>query len=209
MSDLVKDGVNYQSYLDAGLQVYELMKGNKSGARGKQRHLEAAKLVFDTLQKIIEDIPAIERQLASSHKEHPSGQAFFKDFLDAERYVMKQSGLPSEYSENWIKAAKKVVDIDNLEEVDINTLRLVLGEKLRVSERIIEELEGDIELNRKHRRALLRLSYVVGSIGVFGANSLVLPSVYPIFVAWGTSLSQKISIGLISASVIRLPGLGR
>lgn len=207
MARLEADGVNYAMYLESATQVFNLMKGSKSGSVGKQRHIEAAQIMVETLQKIIEDLPAIQRQTVFRSEGFPTSKSFFEYFLDIEKKIIKQAGATDEYAKRWTEAASKAVDLYSLETVQPEELTLVLAEKLRVAEQILSDLRGDVELTRRHRRALLKLCYVVGAAGAFGANSILLPSSVPIIGTLGPALSQVIAGALMSSTIDRLPGL--
>jgi len=201
------DGVDYGEYLKTATHVYNLMKGQKSGAIGKRTHIKAAQIMVETLQKIIEDLPAIQRQSVSDSQPFSSSKAFFSHFLDIERSIIKQAGASDEYAKKWTEAASKVIDLSSLETVQPENLTLVLAEKLRTAESILRDLEGDVELTTKHRRALLRLCYVVGAAGAFGANSILMPASFPILGAMGPALSQAIAGALVSSTIGKLPGM--
>jgi hypothetical protein len=207
MTNLERDGVDYKQYLAVAMQAYSLMKGNQSGRIGKRKHQEAARLVFETLQKIIEDLPAIEKQTVTHSAPFPTSKDYFTYFLQIEKNIIVQAGASTEYAKKWIEMAEKIVNPSSLEQVQPENLALVLAEKFRISEQVLRSLEGEADLTTTQRRALLRLCYAVAAVGIFGANSILLPTSFPIVSSYGPALSQAIAGALMSSTFGKLPGV--
>lgn len=198
---------DYRTYIQKADELFYLLKGKKSGRVGLAIHIQVAKEACTTLRTVVEDISIIQEQATNQSRNFSESQSFFSYFLDREKEIIVKAGGSAEFAQQWVTVARKLIDPATLKDVSLDDLELVIRQKLRMAEGLVQELEEAQELSAKNRRDVLRLCYVVGGIGVFGANSALLPSVVPILMPYGVTISQLIAGELIISPVGKLPGI--
>lgn len=198
---------DYKTYIKKAEDLYQKLKGNASGEVGLKVHIEVLEEVCSILEQILEDWEEIEAQYERSEQILDTNQTYFEYFLDREKTVIIKSGSSAEFAQQWMENAKKLVSIEQLTGTDRTNLKLILERMSDYYRDLLGGLKEGQTLEKKKRKLILRATYGLACLGIYSANSIVLPSLFPITIPSGIMLSQEIAMLTLGAAIPVLPGL--